>query len=433
MKEKKNRIKIITLGCPKNLVDSEQLKTLIENEKFEIVNQNSNPDVIIINTCGFIEDAKKESIDEILNTIESKKEGKVKKIFVVGCLSERYMEELKKEIPEVDEYFGTISKEKNLKDILKSLKIEYKKNLLGERNPFPYSHYAYIKISDGCNNLCSFCSIPIIKGNHQSKPLKKIIYEAESLVDKGVKEIILIGQDTTYWGVDIYGKRNLALLLNSLSKVNGLEWIRLMYTYPAKFPTEIIEIIKDNTNICKYIDIPIQHISDKILKSMRRGITRKSTIKLLEKLRKRIPDICIRTTLIVGYPLETEKEFKELYEFIKDFKFERLGVFTYSHEENTEAYKLKDIVPKEEKLLRQKMLYDLQKNISFNNNKNLIGKNFKVLIDRKEGDIFVGRTYMDAPEIDQEVYINSSKKISCGNFYNVLIKDIQEYDLFGEI
>lgn len=434
MRVKKETISIITLGCPKNVVDSEQLMTLIENEKIKIINNyQDNTDIVIINTCGFIEDAKKESIEQILNAVEYKKKGKIKKIFVAGCLSERYMLELKKEIPEVDKYFGVTSKEKNLRDIIKSLNLEYKKNLIGERKPSPSNHFAYLKISDGCNNPCSFCSIPLIKGNYHSKPLKKIIYEAKLLADRGVKELILIAQDTTYWGKDIYGKRKLSLVLDSLSKVNGIEWIRLMYTYPAHFPRDVIDVIRNNTNICNYIDIPIQHISDKILKSMRRGITRKNTIKLLEILRNKIPNLCLRTTIIVGYPLETEKEFNELCEFVKEFKFERLGVFCYSHEENTEAYKLKDFIPQKEKLLRQEIIYTIQKEISLTNNKKLIGKQVEVLVDRKESDLYIGRTYMDAPEIDQEVYISSVHKLNPGEFYKVLINDAQEYDLFGEI
>ncbi len=434
MRVKKETISIITLGCPKNVVDSEQLLTLIENEKIKIIdNYQDNADIVIINTCGFIEDAKKESIEQILNAVENKRKGKIKKIFVAGCLSERYMLELKKEIPEVDKFFGVTSKEKNLRDIIKSLNLEYKKNLIGERKPSPSNHFAYLKISDGCNNPCSFCSIPLIKGNYHSKPLKKIIYEAELLADRGVKELILIAQDTTYWGKDIYGKRKLSLVLDSLSKVNGIEWIRLMYTYPAHFPRDVIDVIRNNTNICNYIDIPIQHISDKILKSMRRGITRENTIKLLEILRNKIPNLCLRTTIIVGYPLETEKEFNELCEFVKEFKFERLGVFCYSHEEDTEAYKLRDSIPQKEKLIRQEIIYTIQKDISLSNNKNLIGKQVEVLIDRKESDLYIGRTYMDAPEIDQEVYITTNQKLNIGKFYKVLINDAQEYDLFGEI
>ncbi|MCX7834405.1 MAG: 30S ribosomal protein S12 methylthiotransferase RimO [Ignavibacteria bacterium] len=432
MIKKEQKIKIITLGCHKNFVDSEQLATLIENKKAKIIHSGQYADVLIINTCGFIEDAKKESLEEIFKAIEAKKEGKIKKIFVIGCLSQRYKKELKQQIPEIDNFFGVTSREKNLKEIIKSLNLEYRENLIGERNPVPRNHFAFLKISDGCNNPCSFCAIPLIKGKYKSKPLRKIIYEAESLVNKGVKEIILIAQDTTYWGLDLYGKRKLATLLNKLSKINGVEWIRIMYTYPARFPLDIIEVIKDNSNICKYIDIPIQHISDKILKSMRRGITKKGTIKLLETIKNKIPDICLRTTVIVGYPLETEKEYKELYEFIKQFKFNRLGVFTYSKEENTLAYKLKDTVPQKEKVLRQESIYKLQKEISLNLNKNLIGKSLKVLIDSKSAETYIGRTYMDAPEVDQEVYVSSAKKLTIGNFYNVLIKDAEEYDLFGD-
>lgn len=431
MKALKDKIKIITLGCPKNTVDSEQLKTLIEeNIKSE---QDNYPETVIINTCGFIEDAKQESITEIFKAVDAKKKGKIKKLYIAGCLSERYKQELKIQIPEVDKFFGVTSKEKNIKEILASLNLEFRRYLLGERNPYPANHFAYLKISDGCNNPCSFCAIPLIKGKHKSKPIKRIIYEVKSLAEKGVKEVILIAQDTTSWGLDIYGKRKLAFLLEEISKINGIEWIRLMYTYPAKFPLDVIEVIKENDKICKYIDIPIQHISDKILKSMRRGITKKSTIRLLETLRNKIPNLCLRTTIIVGYPLETDKEFVELCEFIKEFKFNRLGVFTYSHEEGTESYKLKDKIPQKEKQLRQETIYNIQKEISYNYNINLVNKYMNILIDRKNNNTYIGRTYMDAPEIDQEVYVYSTKKLNKGDFYNVIITDAQEYDLFGEI
>ena len=433
MKVKKLKVKILTLGCSKNLVDSEHLMAMIQNKSAEIVNENQKADTLIINTCGFIESAKEESVNEILQAVKGKKSGRIKNLFVAGCLSDRYINELKKEIPEVDKYFGSTDKPKTITQILHTLGIDYKKELVGERIITTPRHFAYLKISEGCDNPCSFCAIPIMRGKHKSRPLNEVLNEVNLLSEKGVKEIIIIGQDTTYWGMETDKKRNLSKLLGSIANINGIEWIRLMYAYPSRFPEDVIETIKYNDKICKYIDIPIQHISEKMLKSMRRGITKKSTIELLEKIRRQIPEVCIRTTLITGYPGETDKEFVEMLEFVRDFKFERLGVFTYSHEENTKAYNLKDSVPEKDKLLRQKLLLEAQRDNSIIANEKSIGKVFKTIIDRKENNYFVGRTYKDAPEIDQEVIINHHKDIKTGNFYNIRINDYEDFDLFGDV
>lgn len=434
MKVKKDTVKIITLGCSKNLVDSEHLYAMIASNDLKIVRENEKADNVIINTCGFIESAKEESINTILSAVKEKEKGNLKNLFVAGCLSERYMKDLEKEIPEVDKYFGATDKKKTIRDILKSLGIDYKKSLVGERVISTPSHFAYLKISEGCDNPCSFCAIPIMRGGHKSKPLKEILHEAELLAGKGVKELIVIGQDTTYWGFDIERKRNLSKVLDELSKIKGIEWIRLMYAYPSRFPYDIIEVIREKENITKYLDIPIQHISDNVLKSMRRGITKKVLVDLLEKIRNEIPGIALRTTLITGYPNETEKEFLEMLNFIEEFKFDRLGVFTYSNEDDTTAAKeMKDIIPQKEKFARQQKLLEAQRKISLGKNTALIGKKMKVLIDRKEGNYYAGRTYMDAPEVDQEVIIDTKKKLETGKFYETLIYDCEDFDLFGEV
>lgn len=433
MKVKKHKVKIITLGCSKNLVDSEHLLAMIKSNGIEIVNENERTDTLIINTCGFIEPAKEESVNQILNAVKEKESGMIKNLYVAGCLSERYKKNLEKEIPEADKFFGTTDKPKTIKQILQTLGIDYKSELLGERVITTPGHFAYLKISEGCDNPCTFCAIPIMRGKHKSRPLNEILNEVNLLADKGVKEIIIIGQDTTYWGFDIERKRNLSHLMNTLSDINGIEWIRLMYAYPSRFPEDVIYTIRNNDKICKYIDIPIQHISDKMLKSMQRGITKKTSIELLEKIRKIIPEVCIRTTLITGYPGESDEEFCELLDFVKDFKFDRLGVFTYSHEENTKAYNLKDSVPEKEKLQRQKLLLDVQRENSIKANELTLGKVFKTIIDRKENNYFVGRTYKDAPEIDQEVIINNPTSIKTGNFCNVRIYDFEDFDLFGDV
>ena len=427
---KTRKIEVITLGCSKNVVDSERLIKQFKNNNIEIVTSSDEADSIIINTCGFIEPAKKESIDTILRAIELKKEGKIKKVMVAGCLSQRYKEELRKEIPEVDSYFGTEA----FKEIITELGGRFKKELLGERELTTPKHYAYLKISEGCDNPCSFCAIPLIRGGHRSQPIEKLVKETEFLASQGVKELIIIAQDTTDYGKDIYGKRNLAELLYRLSDVKGIEWIRLLYAYPSHFPEELIDEIAENSKVLKYIDLPLQHISDSVLKSMQRGISRRRTIELVEKLRSRIPDLTLRTTFIVGYPNETEKEFKELFDFVRETEFDRLGVFPYSLEENTTAFHLGDPIDEKTKEERQAKIMELQKEISLKKNTALIGKKLKVLVDSSEGDFFIARSQRDAPEVDGEVFIPAEKnKIKVGNFYEVEIYDCNEYDLYANI
>lgn len=432
MKVKKDKIKIITLGCSKNVVDSEFIMSQLKSNDIEIVEDEKESNTVLINTCGFIEAAKQESIDTILRAVDLKTRKKIDSVYVAGCLSDRYGIELEKEIPQVDRYFGATDRHQTVVDILNEIGVDYKSNLLGERILTGPTHSAYLKISEGCNNPCSFCAIPIMRGKHVSKPLQQILMEAQSLSSKGVKELVIIGQDTTYWGFDTDNKRNVTLVLEELSKVKGIEWIRLMYAYPSRFPVDLIDTIKNTENICKYLDMPVQHISDNVLKSMRRGITNKTLMGLFDKLRTEIPGIALRTTFITGYPDETEKDFQQLLDFVKEFKFERLGVFPYSHEEGTSAFDIPDRIPMKEKLLRQKLLLDVQRENSLEANKNSIGKNFKVLVDREEEDYFIGRTYKDAPEIDQEVYINKNNNIQIGNFSEVKIYDSEEFDLFAE-
>ncbi|MBX7044867.1 MAG: 30S ribosomal protein S12 methylthiotransferase RimO [Ignavibacteria bacterium] len=432
MKVKKDKIKIITLGCSKNLVDSEFIMSQMKSNDIEIVEDEKNSNTVLINTCGFIEAAKQESIDTILRAVDLKEKKKIQNVYVAGCLSDRYGIELEKEIPQVDKYFGATDKHQTVVDILNEIGVDYKSSLLGERIITTPNHFAYLKISEGCNNPCSFCAIPVMRGKHVSKPLKQIVMEGQSLASKGVKELIVIGQDTTYWGFDTDNKRNVTVVLEELSKLKGVEWIRLMYAYPSRFPLELIDALKNIDNVCKYLDMPIQHIADNVLKSMRRGITTKTTMNLLEKLRKEVPGIALRTTFITGYPDETEKDFEQLLNFVKEFKFDRLGVFPYSHEEGTAAFDLPDRIPMKEKLLRQKLLLDAQRENSLDTNKGSIGKEFKVIIDREEKEYYIGRTYKDAPEIDQEVYVNKNEKLEIGNFCSVKIYDSEEFDLFAE-
>lgn len=431
MKVKKDKVKLITLGCSKNLVDSEFILAQLKSNDIEIVEDEDLAENVIINTCGFIEEAKQESINTILRAVSRKNSGKLKGVYVAGCLSDRYKSDLEKDIPEVDMYFGATDKPQTLIGILNELGVDYKNNLVGERSQTTPNHFSYLKISEGCDNPCSFCAIPIMRGVHKSKPLQEIVTEAQKLASKGVKELIIIGQDTTYWGFDIDRRRRISEVLKAISEINGIEWIRLMYAYPSRFPEDLIESIRDLTNVCKYIDIPIQHISDNVLKSMRRGITKSNLIGLLEKLRRNIPGLALRTTLITGYPDETEKDFEELVDFVKEFRFDRLGVFTYSHEDDTFAAKLPDRIPRKEKLSRQKQLLDVQKEISHANNRNMIGKDLKILIDRKENDQYVGRSYLDAPEIDQEVFVGGENLV-IGDFVNVKVYDAEEFDLFAE-
>jgi ribosomal protein S12 methylthiotransferase len=425
----KPKINVITLGCPKNVVDSEYLLGQLKHSSVQLVASIDDADTVIINTCGFIKDAKQESIDTIMEVVEKKNRGELKKIVVMGCLSERFKKELAAEIPEVDSFFGT----NQLPDVLKELNVDYKIELLGERFLTTPSHYAYLKISEGCNNPCSFCAIPLMRGHHRSKPIEEIVREARLLAEKGVKEVIVIAQDTTYYGLDLYGERQLAKLLSELNSIDGIEWIRLMYAYPAKFPVDVIEAFNQLPKMCRYIDIPIQHFSDNVLKSMGRGITQRSTQDLLLQLKSEINDVAIRTTLIVGYPNETEDDFKALCDFVKEMRFHRLGVFTYSEEEGTAAFKLGDSVSEEIKRERQATIMEIQKDISERHNESLIGRKLKVLIDSQNREFFIGRTEWDAPEIDQEVFVSSSQPLKVGTFHKVIITDAVEYDLFASV
>lgn len=426
---KRSNISVVTLGCSKNVVDSETLVGQLRLGKVPVVENVDDADTVVINTCGFIEAAKQESIDAILEAVERKNQGKLKKIVVVGCLSERFRSDLAKEIPEVDAYFGT----NQLPEVLANLGVDYKNELLGERVLSTPAHFAYLKISEGCDHPCSFCAIPLMRGKHRTKPREQVLSEARSLASKGVKELILIGQDSTYYGLDLYGEQQLASLLRELSGIEGIEWIRLMYAFPSKFPLDLLESYRTLPSLCHYIDIPIQHASDAVLKSMRRGITNRATRELLEKIRGAATNMAIRTTLIVGYPNESEQDFQTLYDFVKEVKFHRLGVFTYSQEAGTSADILGDPIPKAVKEERQKTLMELQKQISEERNRALIGSTVKVLIDRTEGEFLVGRTEWDAPEIDQEVFISNRDHQVPGSFCNVRISDATEYDLYGTI
>ncbi len=423
------KINIITLGCSKNIYDSENIMGQLVHNGYQVSHNNDDGDIVIINTCGFIHDAKQESIDTILAAINDKQAGRIEKVYVTGCLSERYKEELPKEIPEVDQYFGT----HDMVNLLKKFNVDYKHELIGERQLTTPRHYAYLKISEGCDRSCAFCAIPLIRGKHISRSIESLVHEAEKLAAKGVKELILIAQDLTFYGLDLYGKRRLNDLLKALVKVEGIEWIRLHYAFPTGFPEEVIETIAQEDKICNYMDIPLQHINNDILKSMRRGHTRAKTEDLLQKLRQKIPDLAIRTTLIVGYPGETEEKFQELKEWVAQTKFDRLGVFAYSHEENTYAEKLKDNVPEEIKNKRVEEIMALQSQISYDKNQNKIGKVYKCLIDRKEGDYFVGRTAHDSPEVDNEVWIDARKfALDIGKFISLKITKAEEFDLYGE-
>lgn len=427
--KRKEKVSVITLGCSKNTVDSERLMRQIQLNDIPMTDDPNKADTVIINTCGFIEAAKEESVNTILQAVALKNSGKLKKLIVAGCLSERYMNDLKNEIPEVDVYFGT----EKYEEIIKELGGKFKYELLGERLLSTPSHTAYLKISEGCDHPCSFCAIPLMRGKHQSRPMESLIEETEFLASNGAKELILIAQDTTDYGKDIYGKKNLSELLNKLSEVKGIEWIRLMYAYPSHFPDDVIEVIADNPKILKYVDIPLQHISDNVLKSMRRGVTSRQTYNLLYKLRKRIPDITLRTTFIVGYPNETKKDFEQLVDFVKEIKFDRVGVFTFSVEENTSSFILGDPVPKVEKERRKETLMEIQSQISLEKNKSYVDKTLKVLLESKESEYYVGRSYRDAPEVDGEVLFKSERKLKPGNFYDVKITDYDEYDLYGEV
>jgi ribosomal protein S12 methylthiotransferase len=425
---KKNKINVITLGCSKNVYDSEVLMGQLKANGKEVVHEQEG-NIIVINTCGFIDNAKEESVNTILEYADKKEQGLVDKVFVTGCLSERYRPDLEKEIPNIDQYFGTTE----LPLLLKALGADYKHELIGERLTTTPKNYAYLKISEGCDRPCSFCAIPLMRGKHVSTPIEKLVIEAEKLAKNGVKELILIAQDLTYYGLDLYKKRNLAELLEALVKVEGIEWIRLHYAFPTGFPMEVLDLMKREPKICNYIDIPLQHISDNVLKSMRRGTTYEKTTNLLKEFRKAVPEMAIRTTLIVGYPGETEEDFQILKNWVQEMRFERLGCFAYSHEENTHAYSLVDDVPDEVKQQRAMEIMDIQAQISWDLNQEKIGKVFKCVIDRKEGTHFVGRTEFDSPDVDNEVLIDASKfYLKTGDFVNLKIIDATEFDLYAE-
>ena len=428
----KEKINIVTLGCAKNLVDSEVLMTQLKGNKKDVFHQREdiNPDIVIINTCGFIDKAKQESIDTILKHAKEKEDGIIKKLYVTGCLSERYKDDLKTDIPEVDGFYGT----RDLPELLKNFEAKYRNELLGDRIITTDSHYAYLKISEGCDRPCSFCAIPLMRGRHISKPIDQIILEAKNLVRNGVREIMLIAQDSTYYGIDIYKKRAMSELLKKLSDVEGLDWIRIHYAYPAGFPMDIIEVMRERDNICNYLDIPLQHGSTKMLKVMKRGITREKTDELIKNIRDINPEIALRTTLIAGHPGETERDFQEMYDFVERSQFDRLGIFTYSHEEGTSAHKLEDDVPEQLKRSRSNKIMALQQKISTQKNKNKVGKTVKVLIDRVDANNYYGRTEQDSPEVDNEVIIPSKEMhLRVGDFYNVKITDSKEYDLIGKV
>lgn len=426
---KKNKINVVTLGCSKNVYDSEVLMGQLKANGKEVVHEQEG-NVVVINTCGFINNAKEESVNTILHYMQKKEDGEVDKVFVTGCLSERYKPDLEREIPNVDQYFGTTE----LPGLLKALGADYKHELIGERLTTTPKNYAYLKIAEGCDRPCSFCAIPLMRGKHKSTPIEDLVIEAEKLAANGVKELILIAQDLTYYGLDLYKKRNLAELLENLVKVEGIEWIRLHYAFPTGFPMDVLDVMNREPKICNYLDIPLQHISDKILKSMRRGTTQAKTTKLLKEFRAAVPEMTIRTTLIVGYPGETEEDFETLKQWVTDMRFERLGCFTYSHEENTHAYNLEDDVPEDVKQDRANHIMEIQSQISWELNQEKIGQTFKVVIDRKEGNYFVARTEFDSPDVDNEVLIDATTTyLKTGEFYNVKVVEAEDFDLYAEV
>ena len=427
----KDKVNIITLGCSKNMVDSEVLSGQLIANEIDVVHENAKKDhnIVIVNTCGFIEKAKEESVNTILQQVELKRRGKIDKVYVTGCLSERYKNNLETEIPEVDAYFGTME----LPMILKQFEADYKTDLIGERLLITPQHYAYMKISEGCNRTCSFCAIPLMRGQHISRPIESLVDEAKRLVDRGVKEVMLIAQELTYYGLDIYKKRQLPKLLHALADVKGLEWIRLHYAYPSKFPIEIIDAIKERDNICNYLDMPLQHAANNMLKLMKRQITREEMEDLVGEIRNRIPGICLRTTLIAGFPGETRDDVEELKTFITKMRFDRVGIFTYSHEEGTSAHDLEDNIPAEEKEERAREIMEVQQEISLEKNQEKLGKIFKVIIDKKEAGRYLGRTEFDSVEVDNEVIIQSKKRLAIGEFVQVKITKAFDYDLEGEV
>jgi len=430
-KNKKDKVNIITLGCSKNMVDSEVLSGQLAAADFDVKHESKKLDhnIVVVNTCGFIDLAKQESINTILEQVELKKRGKLDKVYVTGCLSERYKQNLEEEIPEVDAYFGTME----LPFLLRKFDVDYKAELVGERLLSTPNHYAYLKISEGCNRTCSFCAIPLMRGKHVSRPIESIVAEAEKLVSRGVKEIMLIAQELTYYGLDIYKKRELPKLLRLLSDIPGLQWIRLHYAYPSKFPIEIIDAMKERENICNYLDMPLQHASNRMLKAMKRQISREEMEDIIGEIKYRIPGICLRTTLIAGFPGETQDDVEELKSFLQKIEFDRVGIFTYSHEENTSAYNLKNDVPEEEKERRAQEIMDVQQEISYRKNEEKVSKTFKVIVDKKEAGKYLGRTEFDSVEVDNEVIINSERKLNPGDFVNVKITKAYDYDLEGEV
>ncbi len=429
---KKDKVNIITLGCSKNIVDSEELFSQLKANDFDVAHESEEDDanIVIINTCGFIDNAKEESINTIIRWAEAKQAGEIEKLYVTGCLSQRYKPDLEKEIPEVDQYFGTT----HLPQLLKTVGADYKYELVGERLITTPAHYAYLKISEGCDRPCSFCAIPIMRGKHVSKSFEQIETEVRGLVKNGTKELLLIAQDSTFYGLDLYGERKLAELLRRISDIPGVEWIRLHYAYPSQFPLDALEVMAERDNICKYIDIPLQHVSDNMLKTMRRGITRQRTEDLVQTIREKVPGIAIRTTLIAGHPGEKQQDFEDLCEFVKKLRFERLGIFTYSHEEGTHAGTLQDDVPPEVKEERAATIMEIQQGISAEINKEKVGKIFKVLFDRKEGGYYIGRTQFDSPEVDNEVLVSAKDTyVRIGDFAEVLIESAEDFDLYGKI
>ena len=427
----KDKVNIITLGCSKNMVDSEVLSGQLVANEIDVVHESGKKDhnIVIVNTCGFIEKAKEESINTILHQVELKRRGKIDKVYVTGCLSERYKNNLETEIPEVDAYFGTME----LPGILKQFNADYKADLIGERLLYTPKHYAYMKISEGCNRTCSFCAIPLMRGKHVSRTIESLVDEAKRLVDRGVKEVMLIAQELTYYGLDIYKKRELPKLLNALADVEGLEWIRLHYAYPSKFPIDIIDAIKDRENICNYLDMPLQHAANNMLNLMKRQITREEMEDLIGEIRNRIPDICLRTTLIAGFPGETNDDVEELKIFLQKMRFDRMGIFTYSHEEGTSAFNMLDDISAEEKEERAQEIMEVQQEISLEKNQEKVGKIFKVLVDKKEAGRYLGRTEFDSVEVDNEVIIESKKKLTIGEFVQVKITKAYDYDIEGEV
>ncbi|MEJ8801278.1 30S ribosomal protein S12 methylthiotransferase RimO [Pontibacter sp. H249] len=429
---KKDKVNVITLGCSKNLVDSEVLMGQLRANEFDVAHESDKDDsnIIIVNTCGFIDNAKQESIDTILRYADAKEAGQIDKLYVTGCLSQRYKDSLEAEIPQVDAYFGTLE----LPRLLKTLEADYKHELIGERLLTTPSHYAYFKIAEGCNRPCSFCAIPLMRGKHVDRPIEDLVKEAKRLASMGTKELILIAQDLTYYGLQHYGERKLADLLKNLSDVDGIEWIRMQYAYPSQFPMDVFDVMNERDNICKYLDMPLQHISDNMLKTMRRGISKRRTIELVDQIRQRVPDIALRTTLIAGHPGETDQDFQELYDWVEETRFDRLGIFTYSHEDNTHSYTLEDNVPDEVKQERADAIMELQQGISVEMNEEKVGKTYKVLFDRKESGYFVGRTQYDSPEVDNEVLVPADNYyVRLGDFANVKITDSSDFDLYGEV